>query len=96
MAKRLLTDIEFTLEWKSTFAKHIDSFFVSKVDLSRDKLPSTLAERLIDLNVGESDSHTYSANDLLEEEYSSENVIHFDLNLFDHKFKGHNLSLIHI
>lgn len=90
MSKRQLTDVEFTLEWKSTSATHTDTFFVSKVDLYQDKLPGNLANRIIELNVGESDSHTYSAKEILTEDYSSEKVIHFESNLFDQNFKGHN------
>lgn len=90
MSDRKLTSIDFKLEWKSAFATHTDNYFIAKVDLNSDKLPGDLAKELIDLKVGESCSHTYPAIAILEEDYSNDNVIHFDSSLFNQNFKGQN------
>jgi len=88
MPDHRVADIDFTLEWKSSVAQHIDIFHLDQVDLHHEKLPSNFAEKLVELSIGESYSQTYPAKDILGEEYSTNNVITFSADLFDAQFKG--------
>ena len=88
MAKHTLTDIAFRLEWKSATSAHTDCCLVRGINLEQDIFPKGLAKTLINLNIGESFSHTYAAKEIIGEDYSSDKVIHFSTELFDQHFKG--------
>ena len=87
MPKHTLVDIEFSLEWKSNAATHIDIYHLNNVDLIDDKLPTGFAKEISTLKVGESYKKTFPAEDIIGEEYSSDDVISFESSLFNSNFK---------
>lgn len=88
MTKRKLVDIEFTLEWKCPFAQHSDVYHVANIDLIDDELPTDFAKQIEALKIGEVFKKTLQAEDIFDEEYSNDNVVSFESNLFDSNFKG--------
>ncbi|MGK0270099.1 MAG: ubiquinone/menaquinone biosynthesis C-methylase UbiE [Cocleimonas sp.] len=90
MKKNDLADIEFTLEWKSSFATHTDVYYVQNVDPVNDKFPLDLGEKIAKLKTGGNYSQTFPAKDLLQESFSTDKVTHFKTDLFDTHFKGQN------
>lgn len=80
-------NIQFDLEWKSSAAKHVDSFFLL-VDLEKDTLPDGFKDEIQKLNIGESYSKKIQAKELLGVGYSSDKVITFDAEMFNQQFKN--------
>lgn len=88
MPKTTFMDIDFQLQWKSSFAEHTDSFLISKIDIINDVFPVNVKNELTNLSIGNSFSQTIQAKDLLGEGYSSNKVITFDTSLFNTQFKN--------
>ncbi len=79
--------IQFDIEWNSSVATHIDSFVLS-IDLEKDHLPEGFKDEIKNLKIGDSYSKKIQAKELLGDGYSSNNVITFDAELFNHQFKN--------
>ena len=88
MKDRKLADVEFSLEWKSPFATHTDIYVVYNVDPLNDKLPLDFGEKISKLKVGEDCSQTFPAKDILEDGFSSNQVVPFSAKLFDQVLKA--------
>jgi hypothetical protein len=80
--------VDFTLSWTSFCAEHSDVQRVQVVDFSHDIFPGNFGEKLAELEVGESYSETFSAEALLDANYSADKVITFSTKHFDLNFKG--------
>ncbi|MGD8582150.1 MAG: methyltransferase domain-containing protein [Gammaproteobacteria bacterium] len=64
---------EFTLQWQSEYATHIDSQFVDNLNLWRDHFPPEIEIQLEGRHIGDVTTHSFSTGEILEE-FSTANV----------------------
>jgi len=88
--KNSRASIDFSIEWTSSVATHQDIYHAQAIDLEKDVFPEGLAEIIAELSVGESYTADFSAEELLKEGYSTNNVKTFDAKLFNRNFKQQN------
>jgi SAM-dependent methyltransferase len=88
MANAHRATVDFTLSWTSFCAKHSDVQRVQIVDFWRDIFPANFGEKLAELEIGESYSETFTAEALLDANYSADKVKTFAAKHFDMNFKG--------
>ncbi|MGD8933543.1 MAG: methyltransferase domain-containing protein [Gammaproteobacteria bacterium] len=64
---------QFTLQWQSEYATHIDSQFVDKLNISRDYFPPEIEMQFEGRSTGDVITHSFSTGEALEE-FSTANV----------------------
>ncbi len=64
---------QFSLQWHSEYAKHIDSQFVDNLNLSRDDLPPGIEMQLEGRSTGDVITHSFSTGEAVED-FSTANV----------------------
>lgn len=91
-SKIKLTNIDFSLEWKSHAATHTDIYHAVDIDLEHDNLPGILAEDISTLDIGSSHIKKFQSQskELLGVTHSALQVIRFDSKHFNTQFKGQN------
>lgn len=83
-----LVDINFTLNWESSFAKHTEVYHLYNVDPYNDDFPLEFGTQVASLKVGESCTETFHSKEVIGEEFDAEKVMSFDSKLFNKSFKG--------
>jgi len=89
MPKNKSAKIEFSLLWKSPAADHKDTYQILDINFESDIFPKQIKDQLFNLALDEGISFKMHAKELLGNDYSSDNVITFDSNLFETQFKNH-------